>query len=94
MALADDGTPTLSLPDLRVAIDAADPTDAWLIHQDGSTSLDPADDISRFTVPGYWPRYLMRAGSADRTVEVFGGDLEAALAHLNTQLRANLGGAR
>ncbi|WP_395705000.1 hypothetical protein [Rhodococcus ruber] len=93
MALADDGTLFLSEDDLRVALDAADPTDAWLLHQDGSTGLDPADDISRFTVPGYWPRYLMRAGSATRTVDEF-GDPAAALAHLNTQLRANIGGVR
>lgn len=92
MALAADGTFILTEADLRVALEADDPTDAWLLHEDGTTSLDPSDDITRFTVPGYWPRYLMRAGSATRTVDGF-GDVEVGLAHLNAQLRRNLGGA-
>lgn len=79
----------LTVEQLRVATEAADPTDAWLINEDGTTFLDPADDISRFCIQGYWPRYLMRAGSASRTVYECGGE-EEAVAHLNGIIRQNL----
>lgn len=78
MALNEGGDLVISVDDLTVAIEAADPTDAWLLHDDGSTTLDPSDDISRFTVPGYWPRYLMRAGSVQPLLDREGGPEQVA----------------
>lgn len=79
----------ITLGELRKASNADDPTDAWLINEDGTTFLDPADDISRWTVKGYWPRYLMRAGSVNRIIEAAGGE-EQALQQLNNTIKNNL----
>lgn len=89
MALTETGGIVLTSEDLTVALDAADPTDAWLLHEDGTTSLDPSDDISRFTVPGYWPRYLMRAGSVQPMVDREGG-IELVAKLLTTVVVSNL----
>lgn len=54
--------------DITVGL-GGEPTDAWMIREDGSTYTEYVPDITRYTAPGVWPRFLCRCEQVTRMVE-------------------------
>ena len=48
---------------------AGGPAAAWLMQQDGTTIVEDVPDVTRYTTPGAWPRFLCRCEQVRRMVE-------------------------
>lgn len=65
-----------------------DPTLAWFIDRNGTCTLADIDDVTRFAIPGSWPRYLGRAAAAAGGNEEPAADTAERLSRL---IRTNIG---
>lgn len=63
----DDGW-IIDPDDITVGL-AGEPMHAWLIRENGSTFTQELSDVTRYTAPGVWPRYLCRCEQVRRMVE-------------------------
>jgi hypothetical protein len=54
--------------DIAVGL-AGEPTQAWMIREDGTTYTDALPDVTRYITPGVWPRYLCRCEQVRRMIE-------------------------
>jgi hypothetical protein len=82
----DDGW-MIAPEDIEVGL-AGEPTDAWLMQQDGSTRVETLPDVTRYITPGVWPRYLCRCDQVRRMVESVDSNYRDAAHLFNHRLAA------
>lgn len=71
----------LSADQLIEMLEHDEPTDIWLLNEDGSTSIVADQDITEFQNPASWPRYICRSSAVDDHVADKG--VEGALSYIN-----------
>lgn len=67
---------------------AGGPAAAWLMQQDGTTIVEDVPDVTRYTTPGAWPRFLCRCEQVRRMVESTDSNYRDAAHLFNHRLAA------
>lgn len=63
---------SLTVEQLHTILAADDPTDMWLLHEDGTITAEPDGPIDEYLRHDTWPRYLCRSESIDNLVAAMG----------------------
>lgn len=71
----------LSREQLVEMLENDEDTDLWLLNADGTTSIVPDTDITRYQTHSAWPRYICRSESVNMWVNAVGVD--QALTQIN-----------
>lgn len=77
----------ITLDQMRTILASDEPTDMWLLHEDGSVTAQaetPSAPLDEYLRPDTFPRYICRSQAVDNLVAAMGE--ERALRAINMQL--------